>query len=147
MASRSPAQDEASPFTPPIAPNRRRRSDTNSSPNWLEEQAMRAHRWLMSVDPKVEAIAVLRTSVLDAPGVLDRPVREAVFGGQVTDEPYAGYVAKIRDSSYRVTTSDFTAMADAGLTEDAIFEVTLAAALGAAHRRLTAGLAAMRDEV
>jgi hypothetical protein len=108
---------------------------------------MRAHRLFMSVDLKAEAIAVLRASVLDAPGVTDRPAREAVFCGKVTDEPYAGYVAKIWDSSYRVTTSDFTAMADAGLTEDAIFEVTLAAALGAAHRRLAAGLAAMRDEV
>ena len=46
-----------------------------------------------------------------------------------------------------MTTSDFTAMAEAGVTEDAVFEVTLAAALGAAYRRLAAGLAAMRDEV
>ncbi len=101
----------------------------------------------MSVDLKAEAIAALRASVLGAPGVTDRAAREAVFGGEVMEQPYAGYVAKVRESSYRVTTSDFTAMAEAGVTEDAVFEVTLAAALGAAYRRLAAGLAAMRDEV
>jgi hypothetical protein len=100
----------------------------------------------MKPDLKAEAIAVLRASVLGAPGVTDPAAREAVFRGEVTEQPYAGYVAKVRESSYRVTTSDFIAMAEAGVSEDAVFELTVAAALGAAHQRLAAGLAAMRDE-
>src|SRR5262245_11043764 len=100
----------------------------------------------MKLDLKAEAMAALRASVLGAPGVTDQAAREAVFRGEVTEQPYSGYVAKVRESSYRVTTSDFTAMAEAGVTEDAVFEVTLAAALGAAYRRLAAGVAAMRDE-
>jgi hypothetical protein len=113
---------------------------------WLDQERIRVHVESMNADLKAEAIAAIPASVLGAPGVTDRAAREAVFDGEVTEQPYAGYVEKVRESSYRVTTSDFTAMAEAGVTEDAIFEVTLAAAVGAAYRRLAAGLAAMRDE-
>jgi hypothetical protein len=64
----------------------------------------------------------------------------------VDTPPYLSYVAKVRESSYRVVPGDFAAMRTAGLTEDAIFEVTIAAALGAACRRLDAALQAMKEE-
>lgn len=42
---------------------------------------------------------------------------------------------------YRVTDADITALRVHGLSDDAIFELTVAAALGEAERRLAAGLA------
>ena len=54
------------------------------------------------------------------------------------------YVAKVRDHSHRVTDSDIDALKAAGVSEDEIFEMTVAAALGAALRSLYTGLNAMR---
>lgn len=41
---------------------------------------------------------------------------------------------------YRITDSDVAALRDAGLGEDAVFEFTAAAALGAGMQRLRTGL-------
>jgi hypothetical protein len=46
----------------------------------------------------------------------------------------------VRDASYRITDSDVDYLLVGGCTEDAVLEMTLAAALGAASRRLDAGL-------
>jgi hypothetical protein len=54
------------------------------------------------------------------------------------------YVAKVRDASYRVTDTDMAALKAVGYGEDEIFEVTVAAALGAALRSLDAGMSAVR---
>jgi alkylhydroperoxidase family enzyme len=58
----------------------------------------------------------------------------------------ASYVAKVRDHSYRIADGDVSALTAAGLTEDEIFELTVAAAVGAALRVLNAGMRAMRRE-
>jgi hypothetical protein len=94
-------------------------------------------------DPAGGAFDALRASVLDAPGAIDRVARAAVLGGDVTDARYQSYVDKVREASYRVTEADFAAMTATGLSEDAIFEITVAAAVGAAGRRLDAALRAM----
>jgi alkylhydroperoxidase family enzyme len=52
-------------------------------------------------------------------------------------------VEKVARHAYKVTDADVDGLREAGYSEDAIFEVTLAAALGAAHARLSAGLDAM----
>jgi alkylhydroperoxidase family enzyme len=52
-------------------------------------------------------------------------------------------VAKVREESYKVTDSDIEDLLASGFTEDEVFEITVAAALGAAKRRLDAGLRAM----
>jgi len=46
--------------------------------------------------------------------------------------------------AYKVTDEDLAGLLRAGNTEDALFEVTVAAALGAALGRLERGLAALR---
>jgi alkylhydroperoxidase family enzyme len=56
------------------------------------------------------------------------------------------YAAKVRDESYRVTDADVAKLRTAGVSEDEIFEVTVAAALGAACRCLDAGMRALREE-
>lgn len=47
-------------------------------------------------------------------------------------EPMRSYAAKVRDESYRVTDADVAKLRAVGVSEDEIFEVTVAAAVGAA---------------
>ena len=58
----------------------------------------------------------------------------------------SNYVDKIALHAYKVTDDDITALIDAGHTEDAIFELTLSAALGAGMTRLKSGMAALRGD-
>ena len=46
----------------------------------------------------------------------------------------------VRDQSFRITEGAVDDLRSAGLSEDAIFELTVAAAIGAADRQLRAGL-------
>ena len=48
--------------------------------------------------------------------------------------------------AYTVTDGDIAALQRSGSSDDALFEVTVAAALGAALGRLERGLAALRGE-
>lgn len=89
--------------------------------------------------------AALRRSVLESDGVTDCGLREAAFLGQGVPEPWTAYVSKVRDQSYRVTDGDVQDLLSGGCSEDAIFEVTLAAALGAGALRLEAGLRALSE--
>ena len=93
-------------------------------------------------------------------------VREAVFAGrQVNDATLAraarlvltpggedvppaltAYVDKVALHAHTVTDADVVALQRAGNSDDALFEVTVAAALGAALGRLERGLAALRGE-
>jgi alkylhydroperoxidase family enzyme len=46
------------------------------------------------------------------------------------------YLAKVHERAYTVTDADVEALKDAGLSEDEIFEQTVAAAIGEGLRRL-----------
>jgi alkylhydroperoxidase family enzyme len=67
-----------------------------------------------------------------------------VGAGDPVPEPWDSYAEKVRSHSYRITDVDVAALRAAGRSEEEIFEVTVAAATGAALRRLDAGLAALR---
>ena len=54
----------------------------------------------------------------------------------------AGYVSKVHRHAYEVTDCDVVALRESGLTEDEIFELTVAAAVGAGLRRLDLARAA-----
>jgi alkylhydroperoxidase family enzyme len=54
------------------------------------------------------------------------------------------YVATVRQHAYRVTDAQVEALRASGLTEDEVFELTVAAAVGAGLDRLDAGLRAMQ---
>ncbi len=58
----------------------------------------------------------------------------------------AAYVDKVARHAYTVTDEDLGALERAGNSDDALFEVTVSAALGAALGRLERGLAALRGE-
>ena len=53
------------------------------------------------------------------------------------------YLEKVARHAYTVSDADVKRLQAAGYSEDAIFELTLAAALGAAQARLERGLQAM----
>ena len=57
------------------------------------------------------------------------------------------YLDKVAHAPYKVTDEDWQSMRQEGLADEAIFELTLAAALGAARHRLNVGLAALRAPV
>jgi alkylhydroperoxidase family enzyme len=55
----------------------------------------------------------------------------------------ASYLDKVRSRAYTVTDADLDALKDSGLSEDVIFEHTVAAAIAEGLRRLDAGLGAI----
>jgi alkylhydroperoxidase family enzyme len=93
----------------------------------------------------VAAVDALRHAVFQSPGSTKPATRVAAGRGGELPEPLAAYAAKVRDQSYRISDSDFAGLTSAGLSDDAIFEITVAAAVGAALQRLDAGLRAVRE--
>jgi hypothetical protein len=91
-----------------------------------------------------DRVAELCRAVLTAAGATDPDTRASAFDGIGVPDPWRDYVAKVRESSYRITDADIENLVAGGCTEDAIFEMTLAAAVGAASERLDAGLRALR---
>jgi len=99
-------------------------------------------------------------SVLTTPGDTDLALRRAVearsaeLGGRPDPagergeipEALRAYVDKVARHAYKVTERDIDELKRAGYSEDAIFEITLSAALGAGMSRIERGLAALRGE-
>jgi alkylhydroperoxidase family enzyme len=86
-----------------------------------------------------DAAENLRHAVLDVPATTDPPLRAAAATGDPLPEPWQSYTAMVRDASYKVTDTDIGRLSAAGHTEDQIFEVTVAAAVGASLRCFDAG--------
>ncbi len=97
-------------------------------------------------------------AALAAPGAASSELRQAALamaarlgGGSAAGRGTAAtlpadlrpYVDKVARHAYRVTDTDIIALRRAGHSEDAVFEITIAAALGAALGRLERGLAAL----
>jgi AhpD family alkylhydroperoxidase len=94
-----------------------------------------------------EEVENLRHAVLDAPGVTDPALRTAAAGtGDTLPEPWQSYTAAVRDASHRVTDADIDQLTAAGISEDEIFELTVAAAVGAALRTFHAGQDAIQHK-
>ena len=86
-------------------------------------------------------------AVLESKGVTDPKLRWAVFHRRTDEIPQdlRTYVGKVAQHAYQVTDADVEGLKKAGYTEDAIFELTCAAALGAAVLRLERGLIALHE--
>ena len=82
-------------------------------------------------------------AVVDGPGSVDRSIRGQVAIGQPPAE-LAILVDKIRRHAYKVTDADVDALR-AKYGEDQLFELIVAAALGAAEHRLQRALAVLED--
>jgi hypothetical protein len=89
-----------------------------------------------------DAVADLRHTVLEAPATTDPALRTAAATGGTLPEPWQSYARTVRDASYKITDTDIDRLA-AGYTEEEIFEVTVAAAVGAAVHGFDAGQRAL----
>jgi alkylhydroperoxidase family enzyme len=92
-----------------------------------------------------EEVAALIGAVLESPAVTDPATRAAAYQSDELSPPLIDYVAKVRGESYRITDEDIQTLLTAGYSQDAVFEITVATALGAAMRRLEAGLGLLRE--
>ena len=53
-------------------------------------------------------------------------------------DPLESYLAKVKDCAYKITEADVQAVKDAGVSEDEIFEQTVAVAVAEGRRRIAA---------
>lgn len=98
-------------------------------------------------------------AVLTTQGETDLSLRQAVeeraatLGGRLSSgrtgelpQELTRYVDKVALHAYKVTDADVEALLRIGCTEDAIFEITVSAVLGAGIGRLECGLDALREK-
>ncbi|GHJ37106.1 carboxymuconolactone decarboxylase family protein [Streptomyces sp. TS71-3] len=90
-----------------------------------------------------DVVADLRHAVLEAPAATDPALRAAAAAGDPLPEPWQSYAAAVRGDSYRITGADVDRLTAAGHSEEEVFEVTVAAAVGAALVSYDAGRAAL----
>jgi len=76
-----------------------------------------------------------------------RSCRSAVASGNGLTPPIEAYVDRVALYAYRVTDRDIETLRAAGCSEDAIFELTLCAAVGAAIGRMGQAASAIRGEL
>jgi alkylhydroperoxidase family enzyme len=88
-----------------------------------------------------ELLAATRDAVVDGAGSTDATVRRQVASGQPPSD-LAVLVQKIRSRAYTVTDGDVDRLRGR-YSEDQLFEVIVAAAVGAAGERLNAALDAV----
>lgn len=81
--------------------------------------------------------------VLGGPGSATTEQRRAAFENHGVAEPARALVDKVANHAWKVTDEDVAAAKAAGLSDDEIFELVVAAALGQSTRQLDAGLAAL----
>ncbi len=108
-------------------------------------------------DRHAESMQRMVDAILNTPGDTETALRRAIearaaaYGGR-PDQEQAGevpanlttYVDKVALHAYKMTDADIEKLLQAGYSEDAIFEITLSAALGAGMARLERGLAALK---
>lgn len=93
-----------------------------------------------------DPVANLRHAVFDASAVTAPASRRAAATGEGLAEPWRSYTALVRDASHRITDADIARLTDAGHREDEVFELTVAAAVGAALRSFDAGRRALEND-
>ncbi len=81
---------------------------------------------------------------LSQPGRLDPALRRAAATGGDLPPPLAEWVDKVARHAWRCTDADVKHLKESGFDEDQIYEVTVAAALGAAAMRMERSLQLVR---
>lgn len=95
-------------------------------------------------DPHAILRDAVLAQVLDGPGQTRPALRRAAAANDGVPADLAPLVAKVHAHAYRVTDEEMAA-AQRAHGDDAMFEVVVAAALGASRRRLEAGLRALEE--
>ena len=104
-----------------------------------------------------EDLTTLVDAVLSGPGKTTSELRLAVeaqagalSGGPGTDavvpDDLLGWVEKVARHAYRTTDEDIESLKAAGYSEDQLFELTVAAALGASRARMERALGTLGRE-
>jgi alkylhydroperoxidase family enzyme len=90
-------------------------------------------------------IEALERRITEGPGTVPAEQRRAAADAKPVEgsAALAAYLEKVRKHAYKVTDEEVAALRAAGATDDELFELTVAAAFGAAKERLGAGLAAV----
>ena len=96
----------------------------------------------MSDDRFRDRRRALLGGVRDGSGETESALRHAAMQGDGVPERLQPLVRKIHDHAYKVTDDDITEL-KADLSEDALFEIIVCAALGAADHRFTRGMQAL----
>jgi hypothetical protein len=91
-----------------------------------------------------DRLDALGAAILDGRGVLPPEARQAAANNDGVPEPFAAFVDAIHRHAYRVTDRMVSGLGEAGAGDDEVFEISVAAAYGAARERLEAGLSAVR---
>lgn len=108
-------------------------------------------------DRHAESMQRMVDAILTTPGDTETALRRAIearaatYGGrpgQIGEiaSNLSGYVDKVALYAYKTTDANIEKLLQAGYSEDAIFEITLSAALGAGLAWLERGLAALKGE-
>lgn len=107
---------------------------------------------------RTQATQALVDAVLAGPGTTQPALRQAIqaqastLGGHAVEthaevpSAVVPYINKIARYAYKVTDEDVEALQQAGYSEDALYEITISAALGAGLARLYTGLAALEGD-
>lgn len=94
-------------------------------------------------------VTKLRTAVtervLTGPGTTSPASRRAAFDNKNVEEPARALIDKVTHTAWKVTDEDVATAKAAGLSEDEIFELTVAAALGQSTRQLIRALTAVEQ--
>jgi AhpD family alkylhydroperoxidase len=93
-----------------------------------------------------DPITNLRHAVFDADATTPPALRRAAATGQDLPEPWQTYTALVRDASYRITDTTVADLQTAGHPDEEIYELTVAAAVGAALNTYDTGLEAMANK-
>ena len=97
-------------------------------------------------DRYAKALVRLEERLRRSPGELAPATRAATIDvGPLPDPLAERYVETVRQHAYKLTDRRLEELAEAGWTDGQVFELTVAAAFGAARRRLDAGLAALAE--
>jgi len=89
------------------------------------------------------AVRELRRRVTQGAGSVPASERQRAAEGEPFEGALGAYLDRVRRAPIDVTDAEVAALRGAGHSDDALFELTVAAALGAAGERLAAGLAAI----
>jgi hypothetical protein len=83
-------------------------------------------------------------ATLDGPGELAPELRHAIAAGKGVPPELETWVRKVHERAYATSDADAAELRRAGYSEDAIFEATVAAAVGAGLNRFEAGVRSLR---
>jgi hypothetical protein len=92
-----------------------------------------------------DLLGSLGAAIVDGPGVLEPQVRRSAARNDGVPAPFTPFVDTIHRHAYRITDDDVARLRADGADEDAVFEIVVASAYGAALERLRAGLRVVRQ--